>query len=251
MPDRGKNKPDSDRFDFAEKLEANDESPPPKGSAGSVPNGSELDHPDPILDTRARLVEAARDLFLRQGYHNTGVKQILRAAGANSGSLYHYFPTKEDLLLAVLDFYADMLWPLVIAPVFDRVSDPIERIFGILDGYRRMLQFTTCAQGCPIGNLALELSDTHDNVRGLIALNFTNWKKAIEQCLDEAADCLPDDCDRAQLASFVLTIMEGGVMQARAYKTLEPFESAVAMLRDYFDHLNEQSSGWSAARKHD
>ena len=246
MPEDDSRKPESDRFDFSEKL---------KDAAAPSNSGGEIDHPDPssdpILDTRARLVETARDLFLRQGYHNTGVKQILRAADANSGSLYHYFPTKEDLLLAVLDFYADMLWPLVITPVFERVSDPIERIFGVLDGYRRMLQYTHCSQGCPIGNLALELSDTHDNVRGLVALNFTNWKNAIQQCLDEAADRLPDHCDRAQLASLVLTIMEGGVMQARAYKALEPFESAVAALRDYFDHLQEQSSDWSTAHKHD
>ena len=247
MPENDRGQSESDRFDFAEKLEGDGASP--AESAG------ELDHPAPggnhMLDTRARLVETARDLFLRQGYHNTGVKQILRAADANSGSLYHYFPTKEDLLLAVLDFYADMLWPLVIDPVFERVTDPIERIFGILDGYRRMLQYTSCSHGCPIGNLALELSDTHDNVRGLVALNFTNWKKAIEQCLDEAADRLPDHCERAQLAGFVLTIMEGGVMQARAYKSLEPFESAVALLRDYFDQLIEQSSDWSTANKHD
>lgn len=249
MANHEKHKPESDRFDFSEKLEAVG-NPPGNDGDDETPHAADLDHPipggDPILGTRARLVEAARDLFLRQSYHSTGVKQILKAAGANSGSLYHYFPTKEDLLLAVLEFYVDMLRPLVIDPVFERVSDPIERIFGILDGYRRMLQYTNCAQGCPIGNLALELSDTHDNVRGLIALNFTNWKRAIEQCLDDAADRLPDDCDRAQLASFVLTVMEGGVMLARAYKSLEPFESAVALLRDCFDRLLESESTWSA-----
>jgi AcrR family transcriptional regulator len=252
MANHGKHKPDSDRFDFAEKLEAGG-NPAVTGGGEIAPDraNGDSEHPAAMLDTRGRLVEAARDLFLRQGYHRTGIKQILAQAGANSGSLYHYFPTKEDLLLAVLEFYVDMLQPLVIQPVFDRVSDPIERIFGILDSYRRMLQYTHCAQGCPIGNLALELSDTHDNVRSLVSLNFTNWKNAIEQCLVEGADRLPDDCDRAQLASFVLTVMEGGVMQARAYKSLEPFESAVALLRDYFDQLFEQSSDWSSASRHD
>jgi AcrR family transcriptional regulator len=49
---------------------------------------------------------------------------------------YYFFPTKEDLLFAVLDWYTQNLWPQVISPVFDRIDDPIERVFGVLDGYR-------------------------------------------------------------------------------------------------------------------
>jgi AcrR family transcriptional regulator len=204
--------------------------------------------PPPSTDTRDRLIEAARDLFWRQGYAATGVAQILKTAGANSGSLYHLFPTKEDLLLAVLERYKELLWPIVIQPVFDRVTDPIERIFGVLDGYRRMLQHTSCSQGCPIGNLALELSDTYPAARRLIADNFDGWKKAIEQCLDDAQDRLPDGTDRAQLASFVLTVLEGGLMQAKTYKTVDPFESAVAQLRDHFERLLAQGGGWAAPK---
>ena len=89
--------------------------------------------------TRDRLVEAARLLFWKHGYAATGIAQILKEADAGSGSLYYFFPTKEDLLLAVLEWYRENLWTAVVQPVFERVSDPIERIFGILDGYRRGL----------------------------------------------------------------------------------------------------------------
>src|SRR5436190_5883593 len=122
-------------------------------------------------DTRDRLIEAARELFQRQGYGATAVVQILNAAGAKSGSLYYFFPTKEDLLLAVLQKYKEMLWPVLLDPIFSRISDPIERIFGLLDGYRRFLDMTGCTYGCPIGNLALELATTHPNVCKLIVEN--------------------------------------------------------------------------------
>src|SRR5690349_959146 len=135
----------------------------------------------PTLDTKDRILEAARDLFWRQGYTATGVAQILKSANAKSGSLYYFFPTKEDLLLAVLEKYKELLWPVVIQPVFDRVSDPIERVFGILDGYRRMLIMTECSGGCPIGNLALELADTHPAARQLCAENFDGWRRAVRQ----------------------------------------------------------------------
>lgn len=187
--------------------------------------------------TRDRLVETARQLFLSNGYEATGVAEILREAGVRSGSLYYFFKKKEDLLLAVLDRYVEMLHPCVLDPVFRTVSDPIERVFGVLEGYRQMLVMTEFRLGCPIGNLALEMCERSDAVREKIALNFTNWRRAIADCLSDAGDRLPKGTDCATLASFILTVMEGAVMQARALRSLEPYETAVAVLREHIDRL--------------
>lgn len=186
--------------------------------------------------TRDKLIEVARELIYLQGYEATGVAEILKKAGVNSGSLYHYFKSKEELLLAVLETYKDMLWPVLLEPIFSKVGDPVERIFALLDGYRRGLEYTACTGGCPIGNLALELSD-HPRVREKVAENFDGWCKAIQKCLDEASDRFPPNLDRAKLSRFVLTVMEGGVMQARAHGSIEPFDACVEQLRDYFDRL--------------
>ena len=78
------------------------------------------------------------------------------------------FRRKRIFLLAVLEWYRENLWSQVVQPVFDRVTDPIERIFGILDGYRRGLLLTSFQHGCPIGNLALELADSHPAARQLL-----------------------------------------------------------------------------------
>jgi len=187
--------------------------------------------------TRAKLVEVARQLFHQHGYRPTGVARILREAEVNSGSLYHYFPSKEDLLVEVLERYRQLLRPLIIEPAFERTSDPLERIFSVLDSYRRQLRDSGCKEGCPIGNLALEMSDEHPRVRELVAENFTAWREALEGCVNELADRLPEETDTAALAAFVLAVMEGGVMQARAYSSLEPYEIAVRVLRDYFERL--------------
>jgi AcrR family transcriptional regulator len=202
-------------------------------------------------ETRERLVETARQLFHEQGYTATGIAQILDAAEANSGSLYYFFPTKEDLLLAVLELYKELLYPMVVQPVFERVSDPIERIFGILDGYRKQLSATKFQFGCPIGNLALELTNSHPAARKLIADNFSGWRKAVEQCLADASGRLPSNLDREQLALFVLTTMEGAVMLARSYHSIEPYDVAVTQLRDYFDRLLKDGSDWSSPRRRD
>jgi TetR/AcrR family transcriptional regulator, transcriptional repressor for nem operon len=129
------------------------------------------------------------------------------------------------------------------------VSDPIERIFGILDGYRRGLLMTNYQHGCSIGNLALELADSHPAARELLAGNFTGWRKIVEQCLAEAADRLSDTVDRDQLALFVLTTMEGAVMLARTYQNISPYDAAVTQLRDYFDRLLKDGTNWSMPRQ--
>jgi len=92
-----------------------------------------------LRGTRDRLLEAARYLFWEKGYGGTGMAEILQRAQANSGSFYHFFTSKEALLLAVLEGYLEGLDPVVIQPAFASESDPIERVFAILAGYRERL----------------------------------------------------------------------------------------------------------------
>ncbi len=188
-------------------------------------------------ETRAKLVAAAQELFLERGYEAVSIADILKKSGVNSGSLYYFFRTKEDLLLAVLDWYLDNLYPEVINPATQQISDPIEQVFAVLGGYRQMLTVTGCQIGCPIGNLALEMSEKSEAVRAKIALNFENWRNAIRDMLVAAKERLPAETDCEALATFILTVMEGGVMQSRAHRSLTPFEESVSVLRDYVNRL--------------
>ena len=192
--------------------------------------------------TRDRLIFTAMTLFSEKGYQSTSVADILKAAGANSGSLYHAFPTKQDLLLAVLEAYRDGIVPMLLAPAWEGVEDPIERVFALLARYRQALAMTDCLYGCPIGSLALEIHEPDPPVRELLAVNFDGWRAHIRACLDAAAERLPPDIDKDALAAFVLTVMEGGVMQSRTYRDLAAFDACVAVLRDYFNRLEASAS---------
>ena len=197
---------------------------------------------DASLPTRERLVQAAVYLFYLQGYEATGMAELLAYAQVNSGSFYHFFGSKEELLLEVLRWYQQNLEPALIRPLYQQIPDPIERVFGLLEGYRQRILMTECTFGCPIGRLALEVPPQRREVHHLLATNFTGWWRAVEQCLRDAGDALPRDLDREQLAQFVLTVMEGGVMQSRAYRSVVPFDRAVAQLRDYFQRLQQAAN---------
>lgn len=189
------------------------------------------------MSVRDRIVHSALTLFAEKGYGSTSVAEILTAADVNSGSLYHVFPGKQDVLLAVLDAYREGLEPMLLRPAWEGVSDPIERVFALLAKYRALLASTDCTYGCPIGSLALELHEPDPAVRELLAKNFQGWVDAIERCFNEAGDRLPRDVDRRQLAMLALATMEGGVMVSRTERTMDAFDDAVAAFRSYVDHL--------------
>src|SRR5437763_15879399 len=120
-----------------------------------------------VKDTRQRIVEAAMELFWLKGYGSTSIADILSRSQVNSGSLYHFFPSKQDVLIAVLEAYRDGIEPMLLEPAWSGIDNPIERIFALLQSYRGMLLETECTYGCPIGSLALELHEPDPTVREL------------------------------------------------------------------------------------
>jgi TetR/AcrR family transcriptional regulator, transcriptional repressor for nem operon len=188
-------------------------------------------------DTRSRIVTTAMELFWEKGFHSTSVADILSRSQVHSGSLYHFFPGKQDVLAAVLEAYRDGIEDWLLKPAWSGVDDPVERIFALLGFYRTHLVTTDCFYGCPIGNLALELHEPDPAIRDLLAVNFRQWVAAIEACLEEAGGRLPPSLDRRALAEFILTVMEGAVMQARTYRDIASFDRNIFMLRAHFDML--------------
>jgi TetR/AcrR family transcriptional repressor of nem operon len=188
-------------------------------------------------DTKQRIIFSAIQLFAEKGYQATTIAEVAKAAGANAGSIYFFFPTKQDILLAVLDTYCEGIEHMLLEPAWRDVPDPIDRVFALLERYRSFLLETECRYGCPIGILALELHEPDPAVQERLAANFEKWTTAIEGCLRDAAQRLPSDISLRDLATFILTTMEGGVMQARTYRHPETFDASVRMLKHYFSHL--------------
>lgn len=193
------------------------------------------------MNTRMRILESAARLFHEQGFAATGIATILREADVNSGSLYHFYSGKDALLEGVLSWYLERLYPEIMQPMEQAEPDPVARVFHLLGWYREYLLGNGCRLGCPVGNLALEISDTHPELRHLLEQNFNHWTGIIEGWLNEAGTALPRSCDRAELARLVLTVMEGGIMQARAAGNLRPYDQSINQLRAYFDGLLSQA----------
>jgi AcrR family transcriptional regulator len=194
-----------------------------------------------MINTREKIIQAAMELFWLKGYNSTSVADLLSRTQLNSGSLYHVFPSKQDVLIGVLETYRDGIEHMLLQPAWGHIDDPIEKIFALLDLYRTLIVESDCTYGCPIGSLALELHEPDPKVRDLLAQNFENWTSAVERCLVAAGRRLPTQTDRRALAQFVLTTMEGGVMQARTYRDVAYFDRAVEQLRAHIAMLEKDA----------
>lgn len=188
--------------------------------------------PPSTAGTRDRLVEAARHLFWERGYTATGLSDILAHAGANSGSFYHFFESKDALLRTVLETYADAIEPMLLAPVRPRVRRPLDLVTLLLGSYRERLAQTACTYGCPIGRLALEIDAENTPAHGLIARNFERWTAAVAEAVR-----LEGIADADDVATFVLAVMEGAVMQSRAHRSLAPYDAALRQMTRYLASL--------------
>jgi TetR/AcrR family transcriptional regulator, transcriptional repressor for nem operon len=191
------------------------------------------------LPTRDRLIESARYLFWERGFAGTSMADLLAHAAVNSGSFYHFFESKEALLRAVLDGYLHALRPMVVDPAFAKTREPVERIFAILEAYRGRILQTDCRYGCPLGRLALEIDPENRPAHKLIAENFQGWIGAVRECVAQMKNRLPRNTDPEALSTYVLAVMEGGVMLSRSYGSVEPFDRAVKQLREHFRLLLE------------
>ena len=195
-------------------------------------------------DTRQRLIEAARYLFWEKGYAATGLADILARAEANSGSFYHFFESKDALLRTVLETYVALMEPHVMAPVRARARAPLDEVFGLLASYRARLVATDCTYGCPIGRLALEIDPENIPAHALIARNFDGWTGAVADALRRAGVPAADD-----VAVFVLTVMEGAVMQSRAHRSIEYFDTSISQLRMHIAALTSVAPSRTPARR--
>ena len=186
-------------------------------------------------DTRNRILSVAARLFEANGFEGTAVAAILREADVNSGSLYHFFPSKEALLVAVLEKYVEVLEPALLGAAERAADDPIEKVFALLELYRGRLLVSGFSRGCPVGELSLEIASRFPEARHLVDAYFESWTGRVESWLVAAGDRLPSGADRHCLATHALSVLQGAVMQARVASSIDPFDDSVSQLRLLLD----------------
>ena len=177
--------------------------------------------------TRARIVEEAAALIHERGVAGTTLDDVKVAAEVSGSQMYHYFPDKNDLVQAVIDYQAES--------IVNRQRHVLSSANGV-EAWQKMViaaaKRTEAKGGCQLGSLVGQLAESDPEARALIAAGFDQWAAVIGDALRSlhADGKLPPGIDPDDLATTLLATLQGGLLLAQVQRSTRPFETAVDTL---------------------
>ena len=167
---------------------------------------------------REKLLDAAERLVLSKGFPATKVDEVCAAAGVTKGSFYHHFDAKDDLAKALIDHYFDRLLGALDNDAWSKKRTPKTRALALLDQLLEVMQGPLLRRGCLLGSFALDLSETHPDIRRLIEDRFARLAAMIEPTL---RDAMPQRArgggpTSEALAQQFIAVLQGGIVLAKA-----------------------------------
>lgn len=198
-----------------------------------------------LPEAKRRLLDAAMQLMIRQGFTATTVDEICGEAKLTKGSFFHYFKTKEEIGEAALDHYWEAQRAAFLNAEFTRITDPLERLHGFLDFMIQMVRRGPLSQGCLMGNLTQELAHTHPAIRQKCEARFGHFVGNISKTLQAAkAKYRPKaDFDPDSVGTLFVSLMQGSILLAKARQDPRPLVDNLNHFRAYVDSLLGQPRG--------
>lgn len=191
-------------------------------------------------ESKERILAAAKELFLARGYGATTVDAICEKAGLTKGSFYHFFESKEELGLAVLDWSLQRGGRILAEGPHGEIADPVERALAFVD------HIADCSPelwsgGCLLGSFALELADTKPRMQEAVSAMFQavtdNFAAMLEPLAHHDGNLGPT---AAELADQLLGTLEGSIVLAKAHRDPSRIPKAIRGFRAALATLNAQ-----------
>jgi len=183
---------------------------------------------------RRRVLDVAAHAFQSAGYAATSVHDLVREAGVTGGALHHHFPSKKALALAVI---SERVSAEVTETWIETVRAAPSAAEGILTVFERTiahLDTRGAVQGCPLGNLTLELALADVEFRDALAAEYAAWRGAIaERLRQDGAAYVQRDPDG--FATVVVAMFSGALSIAKAEQTTDALKACVPRLRWMMD----------------
>jgi TetR/AcrR family transcriptional repressor of nem operon len=190
------------------------------------------------VTAKEKLLGSAEALMLADGYSRTSVDSVCLEAGVTKGSLYHYFKTKEDLGIAVLDRWISRNAEILTNGPHRAVSDPVQAalvyVQHVADSASELWH-----SGCFVGSLSMDIANSCERMQGSVEAIFRGFVKQHADLFQPVVDkCELEDAPSADaLAEWFLASIEGSIVLAKAYGEISPISRAVGCFRKYLELL--------------
>ena len=187
--------------------------------------------------TRELLLQAAFREVHKSGFQSTGLDTILAATGVTKGALYYHFGSKKALGYAIVEeVIAASLRDKWLRP-FRSGADPIDTLIGIVEA--TPLRLEVVRAGCPLNNLAQDMSQRDERFRKRLAKVFHDWQEGTATALrrGQSEGTVRRDLDAGETASFLIATYEGYVMLAKNAQDVKVWKVGIRNIVRWLDSL--------------
>jgi TetR/AcrR family transcriptional repressor of nem operon len=177
-------------------------------------------------DTRRALVWCGTELLTERGFQVTGIEEVLKRVGVPKGSFYHFFKSKDEFGVAVIQNYVDY-YARKMDRIFDNTSiTPLARLKAFVENAKHGMTRFDFRRGCLIGNLGQELASLDNAFRGQLEDVLVSWEIRVTACLEEAVQRgeIASDNDAHALSRFFWIGWEGAILRAKLTRSLAPID---------------------------
>lgn len=190
--------------------------------------------------TRRRILDAAAELTYKNGVNGTSVDDVLKASATGKSQFYHYFASKEALVKELIAYHLDHSLGLKAFALEPEKLASIAAFEAWLNGVVDAHRAGHFAGGCPIGNLAAELSAQSDHLRDDLQAVFARWEDNLSKGFAQmkVKGLLRRDVQPERLALFCVAALQGGLLLAKTERSSEPLQASANELVTYVKMLS-------------
>jgi TetR/AcrR family transcriptional regulator, transcriptional repressor for nem operon len=175
-------------------------------------------------DTKTRILEHAGRLVRLKGFNHTGIQEILESAGVPKGSFYFYFRSKDDLGLALINYYAELIAQKANSLFDNAEGAALEKLLQFFQGMRELFEQDEWRSGCPIGNLSQEMSLLNESFRSNLQRVFSAIQRKVRDYIvhGQAQGDIDPRLDPNDLAQFIVDSWEGALLRMKVEQSTQP-----------------------------
>tara|TARA_B100001250_G_C19702716_1_gene745497 strand:- start:359 stop:937 length:579 start_codon:yes stop_codon:yes gene_type:complete len=184
-------------------------------------------------EVRDRILDIGISIIAKKGYNGIGIMEILNEANTPKGSFYHYFKSKEDFGVQVINRYSEDTLKYINSFLEDNTINPVQRIFALFENVQKIYVQKEFNEGCLLGNSSTELGGQNIHFASLLNNEFLKMEKLFAKCLTQAKNQgeLQSNMSPDELAGFIVNSWEGVILRMKVTKTLDPMKNFLKILR--------------------
>jgi len=189
-------------------------------------------------ETRERILASSAQLFNRQGYFGASLADIMRETGLEKGGIYNHFSSKEQLALESFDYAYGLVQQRVREALAGKLN-AIERLLAIVSVFQSETEDPPVAGGCPILNTAIEADDANEVLRDRARSAMDDWRTTIHRIVNKGIERqqIRPGIDADEVASILITTLEGAIMLSNLYKDSIHMNRAAAHMVRYIETM--------------